>query len=378
MLKSTLKQGLSLNRSVGFALLFYAASWLLQAYPESFQSATFLSTSLLRAGGALLLSLIFLSLNELSFRRLSVKHQFEDEYSEKSVTLFQQLTISNLILTMVAISLMYALTRELGVLLLGVIPVLEAELFRLKMTSRVFAGTLLLLCVATYLPGYFQSFHVSPMPVYSFQSGRQLLFIILPVILLLLQFSTMVSKLFYHHNHKINILQSQALTDPLTQLANRRQFNQLLEIEFARSKRYGSPLVLALFDIDDFKKINDSYGHPVGDRVLKALGKLVFANTRESDIPARYGGEEFAIILPETKENDAVDLLERLRALVARSVFCQPDISVALTISIGLCAIKPEHQNSFELIKHADTLLYDAKRRGKNQVLAPSKEVGAC
>jgi diguanylate cyclase (GGDEF)-like protein len=129
-------------------------------------------------------------------------------------------------------------------------------------------------------------------------------------------------------------------------------------------------LVLALFDIDNFKTINDHYGHPTGDRILQSLGKLVSENIRESDIAARYGGEEFAVILPETRQADAIELLERLRVLIANSVFCLPDLPLTLTVSIGLCSVYAQHNSSFELVKQADAMLYEAKRQGKNRVIA--------
>jgi diguanylate cyclase (GGDEF)-like protein len=168
---------------------------------------------------------------------------------------------------------------------------------------------------------------------------------------------------------QLNRLQSLAATDGLTGLVNRRQFNHQLQSEIARAKRHALPLSLALFDIDDFKKLNDTYGHPIGDRVLKDLGKLVTQNIRECDISARYGGEEFALILPETRQMEAYELLERLRALVERTVFCLPDNPLTISISVGVAQMDFNQATAVSLVEKSDAALYEAKRKGKNQVV---------
>jgi diguanylate cyclase (GGDEF)-like protein len=164
-------------------------------------------------------------------------------------------------------------------------------------------------------------------------------------------------------------LQSLASTDALTSLINRREFNQRLVSEMARSRRHLSPLSLALFDIDHFKHINDQFGHPVGDRILRELGQIIQQNVREHDIAARYGGEEFALILPETQVDAAIELMERIRVLIARTVFCLPDQPLGLTISIGIGFFKPDEDVMFSLVERADVALYAAKNNGRNQVV---------
>jgi diguanylate cyclase (GGDEF)-like protein len=164
-------------------------------------------------------------------------------------------------------------------------------------------------------------------------------------------------------------LQSLASTDGLTGLINRREFNQRLVAEMARSRRHSSALSLAIFDIDHFKHINDQFGHPVGDRILRELGQMILQNIREHDIAARYGGEEFALILPETPIDAAVELMERLRALMARTVFCLPDQPLGLTISIGVGFFEPDDDVMFSLVERADVALYAAKNNGRNQVV---------
>jgi diguanylate cyclase (GGDEF)-like protein len=184
-----------------------------------------------------------------------------------------------------------------------------------------------------------------------------------------------LSKLLQSHHHQVESLQSLASTDALTKLVNRGQFNHRIQAEISRAKRHHSPLSLALFDIDNFKHLNDFYGHPVGDRILKELGALIAENVRESDIAARYGGEEFALVLPETAEKEATDLLERLRQMIAETVFCLPDNPITLTVSIGVAelAYRQRQANALELIERADQALYQAKAQGKNKVYVSSQ-----
>ncbi|WP_051946848.1 diguanylate cyclase [Thermus amyloliquefaciens] len=158
--------------------------------------------------------------------------------------------------------------------------------------------------------------------------------------------------------------QLEAYTDPLTGLRNRRYLDLILERELFRARRYNRPLSLLVLDLDDFKKVNDTYGHPVGDRVLRALARCLEEHLRKSDRPVRLGGEEFAILLVETPLAQAVRLAGRLRQAVAALKV----IPVAgLTASIGVAEARPE-DSPLSLLKRADDALYQAKRRGKNRV----------
>jgi diguanylate cyclase (GGDEF)-like protein len=160
----------------------------------------------------------------------------------------------------------------------------------------------------------------------------------------------------------------QAITDELTQLANRRSFAQTLGLEVRRAERFGDPLTLVLADLDDFKSINDSYGHQMGDVVLKAFADVLRANVRDFDVPARYGGEEFAILLPETELAGGEQLARRLRA--ALSSVRVPGIEgdrAPVTASFGVASF-PRARNAEELLAAADRALYQAKREGKNRV----------
>jgi diguanylate cyclase (GGDEF)-like protein len=160
----------------------------------------------------------------------------------------------------------------------------------------------------------------------------------------------------------------QAITDELTQLANRRSFAQTLGLEVRRAERFGDPLTLVLADLDDFKSINDSYGHQMGDVVLKAFADVLRANVRDFDVPARYGGEEFAILLPETELAGGEQLARRL--LAALSSVRVPGIEgdrAPVTASFGVASF-PRARNAEELLAAADRALYQAKREGKNRV----------
>ena len=169
-------------------------------------------------------------------------------------------------------------------------------------------------------------------------------------------------------DQKANILQSMATTDGLTGLINRRYFDRRIAEEIARARRHNSNLSLALFDIDHFKRINDTYGHTVGDKILNELGELILNNTRESDVSARYGGEEFALILPETTQIEAYELLERLRQLIECNTFVKDESPVLVTVSVGIAQYHCEY-DAEDFIEQADASLYQAKRTGRNRVV---------
>ena len=157
-----------------------------------------------------------------------------------------------------------------------------------------------------------------------------------------------------------------ATTDPLTGISNRRRFDGVLHVEIARSRRYGWPLSLVMFDIDHFKRINDSRGHLVGDQVLVHLAELVAANVRETDLFARLGGEEFAIVAINCDLDCARQFAEKLRELVEAYKFVEID---GITCSFGVAGYRPEDDEN-ALIKRADEALYFAKGEGRNRVVA--------
>ncbi|MCS6857809.1 MAG: GGDEF domain-containing protein [Deltaproteobacteria bacterium] len=158
-------------------------------------------------------------------------------------------------------------------------------------------------------------------------------------------------------------------TDGLTGLHNKRFFDEALEREIQRSKRYERIFSLLLFDVDHFKRINDTYGHLAGDAVLRQLGSLLRARVRKTDVPARIGGEEFAVLVPEVPLSGAFSMAEKLRKSVEENCFSFESQRIPVTISIGVAEWNPKVRSGEELIATADQKLYEAKRRGRNQVV---------
>jgi diguanylate cyclase (GGDEF)-like protein len=176
------------------------------------------------------------------------------------------------------------------------------------------------------------------------------------------------------------LVERQASTDGLTELPNRRHFEEALEGEITRAERFGGGLALILADLDDFKQVNDRHGHQAGDDVLRTFADILRATVREIDLPARYGGEEFAVLLPQTDIEGANRLAERLRReLASRPMSTLPGSLVAVTASFGVAAF-PGAATPAALFAAADDALYRAKRRGKNCVVdadtSPTVRVG--
>ncbi len=163
-------------------------------------------------------------------------------------------------------------------------------------------------------------------------------------------------------------VQSLALTDPLTGLHNRRSLFELGRVEFARAQRMNRAFCCMMLDLDHFKQVNDTYGHPVGDQVLQEFADRCKRSVREVDLVGRYGGEELIILLPETDRPTSMQVAERLRASVAATPIRVDDKEIALTASIGV-ATKDENTQQLEtLIARADQAMYIAKHRGRNCV----------
>lgn len=167
-----------------------------------------------------------------------------------------------------------------------------------------------------------------------------------------------------------------SVRDSLTNTYNHRYFQEVLYQEINRHERKGQPLGLVMVDLDDFKKINDTWGHPVGDMILRGIVEELLGGVREMDTVARYGGEEFAVILPEISSEQAYGVAERLRARVAARVFVTPEVQKALTVtvSMGLAMYPYDATNKRDLIEKADQALYRAKRTGKNRVIRARNE----
>jgi diguanylate cyclase (GGDEF)-like protein len=155
-----------------------------------------------------------------------------------------------------------------------------------------------------------------------------------------------------------------ATTDSLTGIANRREFTSILEREVVRVQRYGKPLSLTMYDLDNFKRVNDTFGHGVGDAVLQAVTRLVKESIRGADVVARWGGEEFMVLMPETDLQAAGKASEKLRLAIAAHNF---DTVRNLTTSFGVAAFEPQDDLN-SLLKRADDALYLAKAKGRNRV----------
>ncbi len=163
-------------------------------------------------------------------------------------------------------------------------------------------------------------------------------------------------------------LEFQATTDELTGMINRRQFFSVLKVELGRSLRFSRPLSIAMIDIDHFKAINDTYGHPVGDQVLKMFANLCKQSIREMDVLARLGGDEFVLLFPETTRKEALDVTERIRIAVKECPVEVGDTIIHLTISAGIAQFKGAQETDVGLMARADQALYQAKSSGRDDV----------
>ncbi|PYQ61483.1 MAG: diguanylate cyclase response regulator [Acidobacteria bacterium] len=173
-------------------------------------------------------------------------------------------------------------------------------------------------------------------------------------------------------------LERLSITDGLTNLYNHRYFQDEFARAFEESARYGRPLSLAMADIDFFKKINDNYGHAVGDEVLKAVSRMFQESSRSTDLVARYGGEEFAIMMPETDLRAAIVFAEKLRALIESTQIPTQGGPLQVNVSVGVAAVPhPNIHSAKELIIAADNALYRAKEAGRNQVQAEERFTAA-
>jgi diguanylate cyclase (GGDEF)-like protein len=172
-----------------------------------------------------------------------------------------------------------------------------------------------------------------------------------------------VESAYYEEIYKLTIF------DGLTQAHNKRYFMEFIERELARVGRTGRPLSLVMFDIDHFKRINDTHGHLTGDAILKDLCSRVSKSVRKDELLARYGGEEFAVVLPEASRDGAVEFAERIRRLVEAEPFQFEGDTIQVTISLGVATTWGENVSPTAFIKQADENLYAAKNAGRNRVV---------
>ncbi len=170
-------------------------------------------------------------------------------------------------------------------------------------------------------------------------------------------------------------LRKLSITDGLTELFNHRHVHELLRDEFERSRRSGEPLSVAMIDLDRFKAINDTYGHPTGDVVLYETARILRETAREIDMVGRYGGEEFIAILPNTAEDEAARFAERVRSAVEEHVYRDEATEIRMTCSSGVASFPMDAVDSPEqLLKEADEALYAAKETGRNRVIRATQK----
>ncbi|MEZ4762351.1 MAG: sensor domain-containing diguanylate cyclase [Calditrichia bacterium] len=167
-------------------------------------------------------------------------------------------------------------------------------------------------------------------------------------------------------------IRAMSYTDGMTSLHNYRFFELRIKEEISRARRDGSQLSLLILDVDYFKNYNDTLGHPAGDDVLRKVSKILQTSVRDNDIVARYGGEEFAVILSGAEKQGAIKLAERIRAKVEDASFYKEEIqpSGQLTISLGVASFPDDAIREEDLIQNADKALYQAKKNGRNRVVA--------
>lgn len=177
------------------------------------------------------------------------------------------------------------------------------------------------------------------------------------------EYRTELESLFHKY------LYNAATSDRMTNLFNKYYFISQLKREVSYAKRYGKTFSLLMVDIDDFKKINDTYGHQIGDEALKFVAFKIMGSIRENDLAARYGGEEFSIILPETDSHNAFLVAERIRAAIANEILDLETNQIKITVSIGIATFPDDAKDWESFIKKADERLYKAKEAGKNIVI---------
>jgi diguanylate cyclase (GGDEF)-like protein len=203
---------------------------------------------------------------------------------------------------------------------------------------------------------------------YTFEFKSRLIYSFLTVSFLFAFYENVRQNSFIRFQEMIQKFERQAMRDPLSGLLNRRGMQEKLQNEFERSQRYNNNLTVMMCDIDNFKSVNDHYGHDKGDEIIKSLGAIFKSGLRKQDSLARWGGEEYLFLLPETNGSQGMQLAEKLRTKVEKEQYTQDDKNFSVTVSIGLHQIIVTDTIN-QSITIADTNLYKAKEQGRNRCI---------
>jgi diguanylate cyclase (GGDEF)-like protein len=350
-LTTRLVRTLKFNRFLSTAIIFNLFIYSIQSIGSKDPLSTiFLALSWMSSG-------LFILSNEVLLWICGKKNLTSKLSNEK-------LSVINTVVTTILIVSITILTGNSDFIFLTLIPLIQGVSYgKTKFSLQIFAICGIIVFAAN-LFGWFQT---------SFLIANQNLILtktlsFLTVTGVLTYLCKIFNSIIEFAGQKAETFHSMATTDALTGLMNRREFNKRISEEFSRAKRHKSPLSLALFDIDFFKKINDTYGHNAGDAILNELGNLISGNTRTSDIACRYGGEEFALILTETSQVEAYELLDRLRKLVEEEIFNKSKVPIRATISVGVAQLDLSDKAPVDFCERADKALYKAKESGRNRV----------
>lgn len=244
------------------------------------------------------------------------------------------------------------------------------EQFRTLLRRLGIGGTVLIMTtlaitislVITFL--IYEILHASPPDIVAISIA-----VIAPVVIIPL-FSSFALNLLFQLDEAEKILRVLSIQDDLTGAINRRHFITLAENEVKRCNRYGEIFSIAFIDIDDFKKINDSFGHLAGDQVLRSMSDIFTKNIRTTDSFARYGGDEFVILMPNTDYSQAIECVERIRAIISTTSVSYLQDTISFTVSMGVIAINKRDIELEKLLYQVDQALYTAKRKGKNRIVS--------
>ncbi|MDF1567075.1 MAG: diguanylate cyclase [Spirochaetaceae bacterium] len=214
----------------------------------------------------------------------------------------------------------------------------------------------------------------NPMDAGTNMSFISMLFFLSQVIIALALISIIVRRLIHEKEILLQREKKMSVTDELTGLLNRRGFKAVFDVESQRVGRKRLAMSIAMLDIDDFKEVNDRFGHDCGDEVLKRIAKIISSQFRGADILARWGGEEFVVVQPESKESDCRSSLERTRSAISRESFTFKEIPISVTVSFGFHTSNSGSMSFDGQLKRADENLYKAKKSGKNKVVGGSSD----